>query len=204
MRLNILLTLLSLMILSLSCSHTNPEQHFLERYSSNKSEVCMKPLESLEKGTPYKIFDHSKQALGTGVSYIATGFSYTTDFILAVSTGLGVGVILCSPLITAEAAMKSNFNASGHCISSVGGSVHELFPKELGKATYHGTEKLRCPEVDHISKALREVATCYHTNKQIQKAKEQLVLLQEDDILRRCRSKKENKEVETLVRSYVL
>lgn len=192
------LTLILSFVLCSGCTHTNAEKRFSKRYHFDQEESCMNPLKNLERPTAYKVLDDSKQALGTGLSYIVTGASYTSEFIIGIGAGLGLGVIVCSPLMAAEVAMQSSFNASAQCVGQIGGHIYQILPKGIGEATYKATEGLRCPEVDHISLAMRKVATCYHSQNQSQKAKEQLAILREDYILKKCRSKQESIEVQQL------
>lgn len=183
-----------IIILLVSCAHNDPEKTYLKP-STLEKDSCLEVLKKSKRDPATKVFDETKEGIGTGVSYLLTGAGYATDFVFIVVGGIAVGITICSPLIALEAGHNGSGNASGECIGKVTGTYIEHFPFNLGHSTYKNTEKMRCPEVDHISKALRKVAACYTKKKSFQKAKQQLDFIKDDRVLAKCTSVKEKANI---------
>lgn len=185
-------------LLIIGCSHKETENQYLVP-SAVEASSCLAQLQSAKRETTYKVFDVVKNGVETGASYVLTGAGYTADFVVVLIGGVGAGVIICSPIIALEGGLAGGGHASGECIGGVASSIGSYFPEDgLGKSLYQGTEELRCPEIDYISKALRRVFQCYQDRGQIEKARLQAKKLLSDPLLKKCSSSGERNEVEKL------
>lgn len=183
-----------LLSILLSCSHTQPEKRYLPQHKIEKGS-CLEKLNTIEQSRLKQTYNVMAQGAGTGASYVLTGAGYTADAAIIVVGGIGVGAIACSPIILLEASLNGSGDASGRCIGNVMDKVFESKQPDMGGSAYKKTKKWRCPKVDHISKALRKVASCYKQKGELQLAKEQLYRINNDRLLRTCSSKEEIKKL---------
>lgn len=68
----------------------------------------------------------------------------------------------------------------------------------IGSYTFENTSKWRCPNVDHISRVVRENALCNFQHGEILTAFSQLDSLASGQTLKRCLSAEEKREIDLL------
>lgn len=185
-----------------SCSSREKEKDFRKDLSSNDCESALKkniPSKSTE------IIGQTVKGTGTIASYLVTGIGYTSDFLILFGGGIGIGVVVCSPIVAIEAAAKSSGRASAECIGRISstflGSDFEG-AIGLGKTAYKNTESWRCPNLDFLSEGFREVAACHHRKGNQGKAIEQIKVLKQNSKLIKCLSSEERNNINRDLHKY--
>ncbi|MCO4794889.1 MAG: hypothetical protein KC493_14310 [Bacteriovoracaceae bacterium] len=188
-----LLKVLIFSILLSSCSSIENEKSFNDHLAKQD---CEKALIENKTSASMKIVSKAAQGTGTAASYLLTGLGYTTDIIVRFGGGIGLGIIICSPLIAIEIGGKGNGDASARCITEVGGTIIEGGDfMQLGPSSHKGTKSWRCPNLDNLSIGFRKVAQCYYDRGEIQKSHRQLVNIKTDTKFYECLSSKEQSRV---------
>lgn len=183
----------------LSCTHKKMEDKYLVQ-SDLAPQSCLKELEDSKRDSIDQVFDVVVNGTQSGVSYLLSGAGYTTDFVIVAVGGLAVGVVICSPIIALEGSLRGSGRASGECVGNVSGNIWKEFPeKGIGGTLYESTESLRCPEVDYISKGLRNVSSCYKSKGMDNYALEQVQAIESDPVLKKCSSETEKEKVQRLL-----
>jgi hypothetical protein len=131
-----------------------------------------------------------------GASYLITGLSYSTDFLVSFTGGVVSGVAMCSPLIaldmlaTASSTNRpqSSGGVSSHCIGRYGVELGKSLSPELGPRSKMATQKWRCPDLDSLAEGLIRVSTCYETKGEKELAAKQLENLRSSEVFHQCLS----------------
>lgn len=173
----------------------------LEAEAFSNSKATKNCLDILAKSRPNyieRVYGDGKALVGSGVSYLATGAAYTSEALLRISGGIVLGVVVCSPVIAIEGSLGGNGQVSSECIGKAGSVIFDP-PNSysFGKSTYKQTSDWRCPEVDYISKGLRDISRCYWKDGQEDKAKKQLGFVTGNEFLYNCLSSDEKERVKS-------
>lgn len=130
-----------------------------------------------------------------GASYLITGLSYSTNFIVSFTGGVVSSVALCSPFIALDALVaisnnsgSQNLGISSQCIGEVGFSAAEKINPKLGPKSEKATHKWHCPELDAIALGLLGVSQCYENKGEHKLAQEQLENIQSSEVFQKCLS----------------
>jgi hypothetical protein len=178
-----------LFIFFISCSSLKNEEAF-NQHLANKD--CEKALIENQPSSSMEILSTTAQGTGTVASYLLTGLGYTTDIIVQFGGGIGVGVVVCSPIIAIELGAKSDGRLSGECIANVSSPLIEAgeFMK-LGETSHRKTRTWRCPNYDKLSEGFRKVARCHYDRGEIDKSRKQIQKLKGDNSFYGCLSSDE-------------
>ena len=168
---------------------------------------CVDAFHDKDLGIITKFIHKISRGTTQAASYLLTGIGYTTDFAIIFTGTIGIGIIVCSPLIIAEGSAKGTGKSSAACIEAItrgiaNGINWKVGKNTIGKSIYNKTKKWRCPKVDHISRGLRRVASCHHKNGDKSSAKQQLNAILSDSVLSRCVGKKEKQKVNSQLSKY--
>lgn len=179
--------LLTTLILVTSCA-SQPQKQFDTILTEGRCEEAMNNLPA----DRIDLIEETQTAAGKVASYTFTGLAYGAEVTVKLVGGIGVPVIICSPVMLLEASLKANGNFSVECMSVV--MKVPVFKKtmskeSIGKKIYNQTEKWRCPDLSQLSQNLRSVASCYEDkNDQVnlEKALTQLDVLKENQFQDNC------------------
>jgi hypothetical protein len=154
---------------------------------------CEKEFQKTELSPGENIWQNVVESTTTTASYLVTGLGYSTDVLVTYGGGTIVTLAVCSPVLLVEGAAYgnggSNMQASSECVGNVGATVYESLNTKLGSQAHKGTEKWRCPDIDHIARGLLKVAACYHKNGDEVSAEKQLKMIRESALFKQCLSK---------------
>lgn len=173
------------LILTLSCTTAPPVKKLILKDIKNKE--CLKPLEDAKQNVIQTFAGLMQQTAGTAGTVVATGAGVVGDTVV-VGTGLAGTFYLC--------ARDSLF-----CEDIIGGYVAIMEEADMlwsTKKAYNTSAKWRCPQVDHISSAFRDVSHCLYVQGEYVAAFEQLALVQENMVMSDCMSDLEKERVEEL------
>jgi hypothetical protein len=91
------------------------------------------------------IAEKALDGIGYGASYALTGAGYAGDAVIFLAGGVGMSIVLCSPVILLEGALEGSGEASGRCIGHMSTEVIKNFPESIGEKVYKKTREWRCP-----------------------------------------------------------
>jgi hypothetical protein len=146
-----------------------------------------------------------RQVLTGPLSYVLTGLGYTTEVVLVVGGGLVLSGVVCSPVIAIEVAAEGNGQGSVECVTRVAGALlddHEL--PGLGRIIYESTESWRCTDLTPLSQELRALAACHARrggSADLDKARQQLVMLKESRPIYECVAERERWAIDQALES---
>lgn len=186
-----LLSILFMVSCSIERQTIEDHDHLYENNS------CIKEYFEVEESTIEQVQRVASTTTGTSISYVLIGSAYTGEFLLKVVGGIGVGVIICSPVIAVEGALRGGGNASGECIGRVGGEFIDT-KYEFSKKVDEETAELRCDQYDHISSGLRRIASCLMKEENYKDALSQINVIKEDKIYK-CLSDKEKDKLDDML-----
>lgn len=101
----------------------------------------------------------ASEIAGSAASVTLSAMGYVGDT-LVVFGGLGVGIIVCSPVIAIESAANSVGSASSECVGSVTGGVLKS-RQTYGSNIYDTTQSWRDHKHTKAAASFRHVAQCY-------------------------------------------
>ena len=168
--------------------------------SSIEKGDCADAIKNIPSSSSSTLLKKTKQVSGTMASYVLTGLTYGTEVTVYVTGGIAGGMLICSPLIVAENVSNTRGIASDSCFRIVSGMLlDKTFGKELmGEKVYKNTNNWRCPDLTDFSEGLRSVVSCYENKNDIEnleKAKEQLKIIRNEEFQESCIDDKERKEI---------
>ncbi len=177
-----------------ACSSLKNEEAFNQHLANQE---CEKALIENQPSSSMEILSTTAQGTGTVASYLLTGLGYTTDFVVQFGGGIGVGIIICSPLIALELGARGDGRISGECVANVSSPIVEAgnFMK-LGKTSHKRTRTWRCPNYDKLSEGFRKVARCHYDRGEIQKSRQQILRLKTDTSFFGCLSNDEQQKID--------
>ncbi len=134
---------------------------------------CLAPLEEVSLSPQRQMLSLVQQTTGTAGSLMAAGVGVVSDTVV-VTTGLVGSALLCGQFCH--------------------GDILELYVEGMQEANllwttprvYKASSSWRCPYVDHISKAFRKVSSCLHSKGEYVAAFEQLNMVEDNKVLKRC------------------
>jgi|GEM_PF-5543499 len=150
----------------LSCNkphsvRTTEPEHILKH-----REICEESSEDIFESLFY---EKSKETIqtrtGQVTSYVATGGTALTETLVYLGGGAVVGILICSPLLAAEASSKSKSVQGASCVLEVGSKVATGLAIEGGyeysKKVWDETKSMRAFDFDELSNLVRENCECY-------------------------------------------
>ncbi len=147
-------------VLIISCSSIEIAQEIDHDIRNNRCEIA---AEKIPDSLGYKIINKVKSTSGTVVSYLIKGTSYTTEFAIKYSAGVIATVIVCSPFVAAEVAVKGATHGTimMPCFKVVGeglvGDMDFKFSKKLSK----DIRWMRCPDFNITADRVMSVSSCF-------------------------------------------
>jgi|GEM_PF-2891448 hypothetical protein len=145
-----------------------------------------------------QLLNTSKLAAGNLFSYGYTGAAYTAEVLWDVAGGTVMFVGLCSLPILAHTPVliSENGKTFPYCFP---GKFNALQAPPLGRTAWEQTKDLRCPDLDSLSKSLRQVASCFssqNTKESVAKAAKTLSSLKENPQAASCLSADERRALD--------
>jgi hypothetical protein len=175
--------LISLSLLSFSCSHTERVEKI---YVPG---ICDQKIKEITPPPGQRIIDITKQSTAGVASVAIASVGAGVDAIVIVLTSPVTRLALCAGAITAIASGSHvDTNICNH-LSGPG------FNPQLMQTTLDNTKLWRCPNLDYISKGLRDVASCYVEYNEKEKARSQLNNILNDKTIYECISEEETKKI---------
>jgi hypothetical protein len=159
-------TLLMLTILFLNCSQKVARREIEPEHITKQREMCEENSEDIFESLFY---EKSKETIqtksGQVTSYVATGGVAITETLIYLGGGAVVGILICSPILAAEASSKSKSSQGASCVLEVGSKVATGLAIEGGyeytKRVWDNTSSIREYDFDEISELVRENCQCY-------------------------------------------
>lgn len=183
-----------ILFLCISCS-TAPQKNFHDYLIGGQCESAVKNLPDKTAS----VMNQTKYVSGTIASYALTGLTYGTEVTMYLVGGVVGGLVICTPAITADVAMKSSGQFTVECLKLAGNVLTKVKPKEMfGEKVYDKTRNWRCPDLTDFSKNLRSIASCYedkNTRVDLKKSIEQLDIIRNQDFQENCIGDEERIEI---------
>jgi hypothetical protein len=175
--------LLTMTFISVSCSHMEHAQE------ATVAGTCDQKIKEITPPLNQRIIDISKQATAGVASIAIAGVGAGADAVVIVITSPVTRAALCLATVS---MLVSGRPASTDICNHLGEAGYN--PKLMQKSL-DSTKSWRCPNLDYISKGLRDVASCYLDHDEKDKAKSQLNNILTDKIISGCISEEETQEV---------
>jgi len=175
--------LLTIVIFSFSCSHTE---------LIRKAHVpgnCEQRIREITPPTGQRLIDLTKQATTGTASIAIAGLGATTDALFIILTSPITKVTLC--VATVSIALTGNGTDTNICKYM----LEPGYNPELTQKALDSTKSWRCPNLDYVSKGLRNVASCYSEQNKNDKARSQLNNILDNKVISDCISEEETKEI---------
>ncbi|TGL59701.1 hypothetical protein EHQ58_08120 [Leptospira ognonensis] len=155
-----------LLIVSLHCAQAPKERTMEPEHVTKHREICEEDGEEIFESL---FFEKSKETVqtktGQVTSVVATGGTALTETLVYLGGGAVVGLLICSPMLAAEAASKSKSSQGASCVLEVGSKVSAALIAENGyeytKRVWNETSQLRDYDFDELSSLVRENCQCY-------------------------------------------
>lgn len=176
-----------LLFLLVSCAST-PKKHELESSFSESHPACKLNVEKHQPSFFVAAAENLFRGIKSTGSYTLTTLGYTTDTVL-----VGSGVVALGWL-----CIEGHSSDCGDILEGYVQILKSADIVSLGNKAYTGTSSWRCPYVDHITKAIREVAACNSKHSHYIAAFAQLDQVELKPILKECISSVEKLKVEEL------
>lgn len=179
--------ILLIIVSFVSCTRERPKLDDIH-FTKIADDDCFNSYTESKENNEQMVHRISKSTLGHSASYFVTGLGYMGDLVIYTIAGVGVGFVICTPAFIIDSAFNGDGNFSGECVGRMTSEVviAGLSTASLGREAYHKSKKWRCDDYRHIAEGLREVASCYKSKGEIDKAKMQLEAIRENKILKRC------------------
>lgn len=154
------------LLLFINCAEA-PKSRLMEpEHVTKHREMCEENAEDIFESL---FFEKSKESIqtrtGQVTSVVATGGTALTETLVYLGGGAVVGLLICSPLLAAEAASKSKSSQGASCVLEVGSKVTTALIAENGyeytKKVWNETKQLRDYDFDELSALVRENCQCY-------------------------------------------
>jgi hypothetical protein len=174
-------------IFLVSCSST-PKKHELESSFSESHPSCKLNIEKYEPPFYIAAADNLFRGIKSTGSYTLATIGYTSDTVF-----VGGGVVALGWL-----CLEGHSTDCGNILEGYVQILKSADIVSLGNKAYSGTSSWRCPYVDHITSALREVAACNSKHSHYIAAFAQLDQVEMKPILKECISNVEKLKVEEL------
>ncbi len=155
-----------LLVFSIGCSEKPTVRSMEPEHVTKQREMCEEHNEDIFESLFY---EKSKETIqtrtGQVTSVVATGGTALTETLVYLGGGAVVGVLVCSPILAAEAASDSKTGKGASCVLEVGSKVAAGLVAEGGyeytKKVWDGTRSLRNFDFDELSSLVRENCQCY-------------------------------------------
>jgi hypothetical protein len=184
------------------CAHA-PAPEFSQQLRQGRCEDAASFLRGNQRGPPLE--SRVKQAFTIPFSYVLTGVAYTAEIAIVVGGGIVLSGVICSPVLMIEGAAGGSGNASSECMSSVAGAVFaDASLPGVGRGIHAATRDWRCADMSPISEDLRAIAQCYAWRGgegDLERARQQLDVLNRSEDLMRCVSAREREAVARAIAS---
>lgn len=145
------------LVVCLGCTHAQ------ERFQNDlNAHRCDDALNHIPDRDPLVRWQkNSQQAAGTVASYSYTGASYTAEVLWDITGGIVMFVGLCGPTLV---AMNFSAGQGQPAMVCLPGKFNALGSPPLGRRAFDHTRDLRCPDLEGLSHAVRDVSSCYEAS----------------------------------------
>jgi len=146
------------LLLAAGCAHA-PRPAVVEaaeRYD------CEAAAAALADRPPHPAADHLRRAVTAPAAWALTGTAYVADFTFTTVGGVGVGAVVCMPILVLEAALHGNGEGTGQCIGAVAGELIQTGGVlDLGDRTATATRRWRCLDPTGEAREVLAAAGCF-------------------------------------------
>ncbi|GBF51465.1 hypothetical protein LPTSP4_30030 [Leptospira ryugenii] len=157
--------LLTLLLISF-CTQDAKERNIALENPNQLREICDENAEDVFEAL---FLEKSKESMkvrsGQALSVVAAGGTAITETILYLGGGAAVGILVCSPILMAEAASDTKSGHGISCALEVGSKVSVALAAEGGyeytKKVWKNTDHLRDFDYDELSSLVRANSECY-------------------------------------------
>jgi hypothetical protein len=171
-----------IVVFAISCSHRDVHEKHLVKGD------CSSEFEKVDLPAHQKIINTTSQVTGTTFSVALSTVGFATDAVFVVLTNPITKYTLCMAIMS-EGSNPSSY----HACSDLAGT--ETYLPKMGDGILNNTKSWRCPELDHISKGLRQVASCYVKKSDNENALNQLLAVKKSHDFYKCLSPKEKQAI---------